>query len=215
MTTPDTSSRGWRRRWWALGGTAIAALMIVWGFGLIRFAASIPGELKDDGEATDAIVVLTGGSGRLSTGLELLSQGRAKKLFVSGVYQSVDVTKLLELSQQAPEELRCCVEIGHSAGNTAGNATETAAWARRNGSGSLRIVTSSYHMPRSLLELRHALPGVTLVPHPIFSVNVKQDRWWAWPGTTNLIMGEYNKFLLAKLRISTARLLGNGGASAS
>lgn len=192
----------------------MAALVAVWGFGLIRYAASIPSELQDDGGSTDAIVVLTGGSGRLSTGLELLAKKRAHKLFVSGVYQGVDVAKLLALSQQAPEELRCCVEIGHSADNTAGNATETAAWARRNGSKSLRIVTSSYHMPRSLLELRHALPGVTLVSHPIFSVNVKQERWWVWPGTASLIMSEYNKYLLARLRIFAARMFGSSGTAA-
>ena len=64
---------------------------------------------------------------------------------------------------------------------------------------SLRLVTSGYHLPRSLLEFRHAMPDVTLIPHPVFSESVKQERWWAWPGTANLIVGEFNKYLLAWL----------------
>ena len=106
---------------------AIAALIaaVAWTAGLFRFATAIPGHVADPGIRTDAIVVLTGGSGRLAAGLALLSEDRAEKLFVSGVYRSVDVAKLLELSQRTPDEITCCIEIGHSAGNTAGNAAET------------------------------------------------------------------------------------------
>ena len=103
---------------------AIAALIaaVAWTAGLFRFAAAIPAQVADPGIRTDAIVVLTGGSGRLAAGLELLAADKAEKLFVSGVYLGVDVDTLLELSQRTPEEIKCCVEIGHSAGNTAGNA---------------------------------------------------------------------------------------------
>ncbi len=185
------------RRKWRLGAAAMVIALAVWGTGLFRFAETIPKAVADADAPTDAIVVLTGGRGRLSTGLDLLARQRAKRLFVSGVYQTVDVGKLFELSRNVSEELRCCVEVGHSADDTAGNAAETAAWVRKNGVRSLRIVTSGYHMPRSLLEFRRAMPGVTLVPHPVFSQHVKQQRWWAWPGTAILIIGEYNKFLLA------------------
>ncbi len=108
--------------------TLVAA--VAWAAGLFRFAAAIPAQVADPGTRTDAIVVLTGGSGRLAAGLELLSADKAEKLFVSGVYRGVDADTLLELSQRTPDELKCCVEIGHSAGNTAGNAAETATWVR-------------------------------------------------------------------------------------
>lgn len=186
---------------------AVLLLAVAWTVGLFRFAAAIPDRVADTTTRTDAIIVLTGGSGRLSTGFELLSGDRAGKLFVSGVYRGVDVTKLLEMSQRNPEEFDCCVEIGHSAGNTAGNAVETTAWVRRQEYRSLRIVTASYHMPRSLLEFRHLLPDVELVPHPVFPEHVKQDRWWAWPGTAILIAGEYSKYLLAWSRHLAVRLL--------
>ena len=207
--------RGDRRR----GGRTLlclAALVvfsaIVWGVSLVRFAAMIPDAVVDTTTTTDAIVVLTGGSGRLGVGLELLSANRARSLFVSGVYRGVDVTQLLELSQRTPRELECCVEIGHSADNTAGNAVETAAWVAAQGYRSLRLVTSGYHLPRSLLEFRHAMPDVTFIPHPVFSESVKQKRWWAWPGTASLIIGEFNKYLLAW---STHRAVGLVGGDSS
>ena len=183
----------------------IVMLGAAWGGGLFWFAASIPEVVSDPAARTDAIVVLTGGSGRLGTGLELLSGDRAGKLFVSGVYRGVDVAKLLEMSRHSPQELRCCVEIGHSAGNTAGNAVETAAWMRRQGYRSLRLVTSSYHMPRSLLLFRQAMPDVLLVANPVFPPHVKLDGWWFYPGSARLLMVEYSKYLVSLLSV---RLVG-------
>ena len=145
-------------------------------------------------------IMVTGGSGRLQAGLDLLAAGRAEKLFVSGVYRGVEVAELLRLSARAPDRLRCCVVLGYSADNTAGNARETAEWIAREGYSSLRLVTASYHMPRSLLEFRRAMPGVTIITHPVFPGHVKQGDWWRWPGTAWLVIGEYNKYLAARLR---------------
>lgn len=170
-----------------------------WGGGLWIFAGALPTTVADPDSYADAVVVLTGGSGRLAEGLRLLGDGRAPRLFVSGVYRGIDVNRLLAMSIDAPDALRCCVEIGHSADNTAGNADETAKWVRAAGLKSIRLVTSSYHLPRAMLEFARRLPAVTIIAHPVFADNVKQDRWWAWPGTANLIVSEYNKFLLAWL----------------
>ena len=80
---------------------------------------------------------------------------------------------------------------------------------RDNGFRSLRLVTANYHMPRSLLQFRHALPDATIIAHPVFPDHVKQDSWWQWPGTARLIIGEYNKFLVAwTLRQATTLLSG-------
>jgi uncharacterized SAM-binding protein YcdF (DUF218 family) len=177
----------------------LAALLIVWVVGFFWFVGRIPDHVVDATSPTDAIVVLTGAGGRLSVGLELLTQNRAKRLFVSGVYRGVDVATLLEASKQGPEGVGCCIEVGHSADNTIGNAAETAAWMMRNGYHSLRLVTSDYHMPRSLLEFREAMPEVTLVPHPVFHADIKTDRWWLYPGTAGLILREYTKYLFAWL----------------
>lgn len=180
-------------------GGALILLAGLWGAGLFRYADAIPTEVDQPDLKTDAIVVLTGGSGRLNEGLKLLEQGLADKLFISGVYKGVDMKNLLEAYRDNPDDLNCCVAIGH-AEDTISNAAETALWSKENAIQSLRLVTSAYHMPRSVQEFEYALPGVVLVEHPVFPAHVKQEDWWAWPGTTGLIVGEYNKFMMAWVR---------------
>jgi uncharacterized SAM-binding protein YcdF (DUF218 family) len=200
-----------RRRIARLAWVMVIPLVLAvgaWGYVLVRFAELIPDTVADPDTTTDAIVVLTGGSERLSTGLQLLADHKAGKVFVSGVHESVDIPELLKTVGSSPEDLGACVETGHGAKDTAGNAVETAAWIRDHGYHSLRLVTASYHMPRSLFEFRFALPEVTVVPHPVFPDHVKRERWWLWPGTTALIIGEYHKLLLAWLDHGMARIFG-------
>ena len=182
---------------------AVASLALLWLAGLVWFAEEIPTKVDDPDSATDAIVVLTGGSERLRTGLALLAAGRAKKLFVSGVPREVEGAELLRVGGHARAELECCIALGHEADSTLGNAAETAAWMAAQNYTSLRLVTAAYHMPRSLLEFRHAMPGIRVVPHPVFPERVKQ-HWWLWPGTAALIVGEYDKCLVALLRDAVA-----------
>ena len=194
-------------------GLAAGFVVIPWIIGLFRFADAVPAGVVDATTRTDAIVVLTGGSRRLGEGLELLSRGLAEKLFVSGVYQGVEVRELLKVMKRSPGGLESLIGIGNAT-NTTGNATETTVWMKKNEYLSLRLVTAAYHMPRSLLEFGHAMPGVTLIPHPVFPENVKQDRWWAWPGTASLMIGEYDKYLLAWSRHWVGSLLEKAGMAA-
>jgi uncharacterized SAM-binding protein YcdF (DUF218 family) len=175
--------------------------LVLWAAGLVWFAASLPTTVEDPSRGTDAVVVLTGGTGRLRQGFELLAQDRAQELFVSGVGRGVKVDELLRIDQIAPPELACCVVLGYKAGDTHGNALETAAWMRKKGFSSLRLVTATYHMPRSLLEFRAAMPGTEILPHPVFSRNFRQADWWQWRGSTILLAKEYNKYLLAWARV--------------
>jgi uncharacterized SAM-binding protein YcdF (DUF218 family) len=179
--------------WVAIAGLAAGSLLLV---GLIRFA--IPPAVENQPAPTDAIVVLTGGSLRLSSGIDLLREGKGRVLFVSGVPEPVSLGELLRGTRKdTPDWLACCIVIGHDAQNTTGNAIETARWMRREGYHSLRLVTSWYHMPRSLLEFARAMPDVEIIPHPVFPEEVKQQNWWAWRGTAALLIGEYGKYLAA------------------
>ncbi|PPR19751.1 MAG: hypothetical protein CFH40_02216 [Alphaproteobacteria bacterium MarineAlpha10_Bin3] len=180
--------------------TALLVAAAAWGGGFGIFLQIIPRETPQPGRATDAVVVLTGGSLRLETGLALLARGRAAKLFVSGVHRGVDVEELLRISRHSPESLDCCIALGYTADNTRGNARETAAWMMRERFGSLRLVTANYHMPRSLQEFRAAMPDIAIVPHPVFPAHVRLDDWWRWPGTAMLLVSEYHKLLLAGAR---------------
>ena len=196
----DLEERQRRRSFMLRGAAALFGLFLLWGVGLLWFAALLPHEVGEPELETDAIVVLTGGSGRLRQGLELLAAQRAERLFVSGVYRGVEVEELLILSQQSPQDLECCVVLGYEADDTRGNAVETAQWMRREGFDSLRLVTASYHMPRSLLEFRRAMPDIEIVAHPIMSANFRQEDWWRWPGSAGLLATEYTKYIVALIR---------------
>ncbi|MDE2167378.1 MAG: YdcF family protein [Alphaproteobacteria bacterium] len=177
----------------------LGVLATLWLIGLFWFAQQIPDAVGDPTTKTDVIVVLTGGSQRVEGGLKLLAAGMGKTLFITGVFPGVTVPALLH-SANAPESLACCIELGHTADNTAGNAVETADFMRKQNYHSLRLVTSAYHMPRSLLEFTRAMPDTTIIPNPVFAGNVKQRQWWEWPGTLALIVTEYTKYLAAVVR---------------
>ena len=150
---------------------------------------------------TDAIVVLTGGSERVNTGYELLAAHKGKKLFISGVHRGLTLDHMPN-SPAASKDLRdCCVVLGHEAETTFGNAHETHDWMTAENYRSLRLVTANYHMPRSLLVFHKEMPEFIIVPQPVSPDNVKLDKWWERPGTASLLVTEYNKYLVAIVRL--------------
>lgn len=178
----------------------LSALALIWSGGLAAFAFSIPTEPSDRVSEADGIVVLTGGSERIEEGLNLLRQGLGRKLLVTGVAEGLTLDDVLGASEARSEEVACCVELGHTAANTAGNASEAARWMALEGFESLRLVTGSYHMPRSLLEFRRAMPEARVIANPVFPGHVKVEQWWRFRGTAKLIASEYAKFLGATLK---------------
>ncbi len=175
--------------------------LAIWAIGLVRFAATLPGDVADDHTRTDAIVVLTGGSDRLATGFHLLEDDFAPRLLISGVPESVTTDRLLEQIglPNFPTSLRSRVSLGRRATSTVQNAQETADWCREEGIRSIRLVTAAYHMKRSLLEFKQLMPSLQIVPHPVFPNAVKQGQWWKYPGTLLLMTREYTKFVIASL----------------
>jgi uncharacterized SAM-binding protein YcdF (DUF218 family) len=194
--TPTSRARR-LARWLTL---CLAAGLALWGAGLVWFVDTMPTSIVDADTKTDAIVVLTGGSQRLASGLDLLASGKARKLFVSGVHQGVAIADLLRVSHPVPDWLACCIVLGHEASSTLGNALETAAWMHREGYESLRLVTANYHMRRSLLEFERVMPDIRIIAHPVFPELIRQTAWWASPSTASLLIGEYDKYLGAVLR---------------
>lgn len=168
--------------------------------GFLTFAARVPRVAEPPSRKTEAIVVLTGGSERLITGLNLLNAGWGQKMFVSGVPNTVDARTLLAVVKTGADELYGQVEIGHEARDTVGNARETAKWMEAQDFESLRLVTAGYHMLRSLREFALVMPSVEIVPHPVFPASVHLDKWWRWPGTTALLLNEYAKYLVSYFR---------------
>jgi uncharacterized SAM-binding protein YcdF (DUF218 family) len=198
---PNQRRRGWGSRL----GHLVLGLLTLWLIGLLGFIAVIPGPASkiDTDSPTDAIIVLTGGGDRLAEGFRLLDRGLSKRLLISGVATGVTLEQLIDrLGDQrgtAPsaEELACCVTLGYEAGNTVGNADESAEWVRVNGAKSVRLVTANYHMLRSLLEFRRKVPGLVVIPNPVFPGEVRDPHWFVKPRTLFLLINEYHKYLFA------------------
>ncbi|MBM3545941.1 MAG: YdcF family protein [Alphaproteobacteria bacterium] len=188
----------------AFGAAAVSA----WGMGLSWFAGEMPLAAPADMQPIDAVVVLTGGSRRLGAGLEILARGDAKKLLVSGVHPDVVKAEIAGADRRLQVLAECCLELGYEATDTVGNAQEAARWMRRETFTSLALVTATYHMPRSLAEFRQALPDAHIVAYPVFPDNFKREEWWRWPGSAALVLAEYHKYMLARLRFGLAEIVG-------
>lgn len=187
------------------GAVAIALFAFLGGF--VVFASSVAHFAPVDGLAADAIVVLTGGEHRLSEAGRLLSERRGKRLLISGVNRATTHADVYRMTGLSAERFKCCVDVGYAAHDTSGNAEETKAWAHAHRFSKLIIVTSSYHMPRSLIELGRAMPAATLVPYPVLSRNFRTEAWWLHGATARLLFSEYVKFLPSAARFYAARLL--------
>ncbi len=185
--------------------TTLSLLLVlsIWAAGFLWFYNNVPQEKKIFPPNTaDAIIVLTGGNNRLEYGLELLANNAADTLFVSGVGTNVGVDDIL---RQVPNNIRSKISakqiiIGGKAENTIGNAQEVQEWLEKPINGSeykkIILVTSSYHMPRSVLEFSSLMPELSIITAPVIT------------NDNELVFSEYNKYLASKLRhlfISTTK----------
>lgn len=194
---------------WTVRGACIVAFLLLGG--LIVFAGAV--KPRDNGKSprADGIVVLTGGEQRVTEALRLLAAGNGKRLLISGVHPKTTRKALVQLNPESARLFNCCIDLDWNARDTVGNADETKAWFEQQGFRSLIVVTSSYHMPRSMVELRRALGDAVLISHPVASDNFHADEWWAYPGTLRLIVSEYLKFLPAVARCVSSSFFGGPG----
>lgn len=167
----------------------ILLLIVAWGVGFGVFMLSLGRPL--DARKTDAIVVVTGGPGRIDRGITLLREGDAERMLVSGV--DVDV-RPVEFAVEYKIERKlfsCCIDLGWQAVDTQSNAEETAAWVERHGFKSVRLVTTDWHMPRAKMELVHMLGSdVDVVGDGVRSIT-------GW----KVLIREYNKFLVRRIAL--------------
>lgn len=154
-------------------------------------------------DRTDGIVVFTGGADRVDVGIDILKRGSAKRLLISGVYPGTTAKDLAQDTGIDSALFACCIDLGYDALDTVGNAQETADWVQARAYTSVRIVTTAYHLPRSLVEMRRRTPELTLVAHPIQSLRIPTKSWWLYPSTSQFLVREYFKYLVSLLRWRT------------
>lgn len=188
----------------------IAVIAFIAGFW--SFADNVRQEAETPPQA-QAIVALTGGSlERLTTGVRLLEQRKGERLLISGVNRIVTDEELLgEALNVDPELANCCIDLGRSAEDTLGNASETAAWAREHRYTRLILVTDDYHMPRSLAELELAIPEAEIYPYPVRTRWTDPALWRSDLSAATRLGAEYVKYLVIRGREAVLGL-GGGGA---
>lgn len=159
-------AQGARGRLARVAGVALRgliAVVVVWALSLFLFVWNQT-EPAPPGVVTDGVAVLTGGPKRLQHAGQVLEDGLAQRLLVSGVNRQAtpaDIRRELGISEPL---FACCVDLGFEAVNTHDNAGEVGAWVRRHHWTSLRIVTAGYHMLRARHEIEMKLPkGVRIV----------------------------------------------------
>ena len=167
----------------------LGVMALLWAAGFALFLLAMPKPL--DNAKTDAIVVPTGGAGRIDRGIVLLKAHAAKRMLVTGVAPEVRPVELAHEYREAPSLFACCIDLGREAVDTRSNAEETADWVKRHGYKSVRLVTSDWHLARARLELTNALDG---------DVEVLSDGVPSKP-RFGLLVAEYNKLLLRRVAL--------------
>ena len=157
--------------------------VFLWFAGLAVFNRYINSYENDRETKTDAIIALTGST-----------------LFISGVEKGVsfnEIANVQKLDIHSGNE----VIIERASKNTVENAIKTNEWIKDNNIKSIRLVTSNYHMPRSVLEFKSQNAGVKIILNPVYSDKVS-DKWWKNWGSFVLIASEYTKFIIVYAKIS-------------
>ena len=178
--------------------TMVTIGLTIWAAGFVLYVRAIPTETPDT--QADVIVVLTGGTNRIRTGFDLLAKGSADTMLISGVGRDATVQRMHK--RYAPEMLLSAdaIALDPVARNTQQNARETKRFLETTPHKHVLLVTANYHMYRSLLEMRHAMPDIRFTPYPVAPKEFYLDRWWEDATTRYLMLAEYHKIMLVTLR---------------
>jgi uncharacterized SAM-binding protein YcdF (DUF218 family) len=201
------SNRAARRNGLSLLWLVVSAMLLVFVVassafigGFFVFADQVATAQSPPSPRADGIVALTGDTGRIGTAIDLLGHDSATRLLISGVDEAISAETLRKAFPASASLFGCCIDIGHDARDTRGNALETRDWVRARGYRSLIVVTSAYHMPRSLSEMSRALPEIELVPVPVQPANRDLGAWMSNSSTFRLLVTEYVKYIISRLR---------------
>jgi uncharacterized SAM-binding protein YcdF (DUF218 family) len=167
----------------------LGLIAVVWCLGFAVFMLLLPRPLE--GNTTDAIVVPTGGAGRIDRGIALLQAHQARRMLVTGVAPGVRPIDLAREYRTPAALFACCIDLGADAVDTRSNGEETAAWVKTHGYRTIRLVTSDWHVPRARMELSAAMgPGVRVLGDGV-------------PSTPRLgtLVNEYNKLILRRVAL--------------
>lgn len=180
-------------------------LSLLWVGGLVWYVSKLPAAPLPDDVKAEALVVLTGGKGRIEHGLAMLAKDAAPVLFISGVEARVTDEKILR--EYATPEVRQRIQenggeivLDRIARSTVSNADQTAAFLRKRNIHRIRLITADYHMRRSLHEFHDAMPEIEIIPDPVFPEEFHREAWWKDSNTRHLLLREFYKYMAVLVR---------------
>jgi uncharacterized SAM-binding protein YcdF (DUF218 family) len=168
----------------------VSLLLLLYALGFVLFAFTL-GKPAAATERTDAAVVLTGGSGRIEHAIDVVRDGRAKRLLVAGADPAVTKRDLARRIPHSTRLLNCCVDLGSESVDTRSNAEEAGRWLAKHHFRSIRLITSDWHMRRARYEFSRVLGG---------KYAVTPDAVRTEPRFLTLF-AEYNKYVLRRLAV--------------
>lgn len=170
---------------------AMSLLVVIYALGFILFSVTLGRPARDDAPRTDAVVVVTGGPGRIEHGVEVLARKQARRMLIAGADPSVTKADLIRRLGGRNRLIQCCVDLGSESVDTRSNAEEAQRWLARRGFKSLRLVTNDYHMRRTRFDFDRLLGN----EYTIVSDSVPGD-----PSFTRLFV-EYSKYVLRRISV--------------
>jgi uncharacterized SAM-binding protein YcdF (DUF218 family) len=170
---------------------ALSLVLLAYALGFVLFAFTLGKPAPPNAPATDSAVVLTGGKGRLEHAVDVLREGKAKRLLVAGADPSVTKADIARRLGGKHSLIGCCVDLGSESVDTRSNAEEAARWIAQHHFRSVRLITSDWHMRRARYEFQKVLGG---------KVELTTDAVRSEPSFLTLF-AEYNKYVLRRVAV--------------
>ena len=184
----------------------LALFLLILGFA--DYLRSINTNIKNIPKLKEnqAIVILTGGSNRIYEGLKLSLEANYNKLpiFISGVGKNFSLEKNIEFQKLQKENTNTInlikkINFGDLATTTELNAFETYAWMKFNKINNIILVTSKYHMQRSVIEFERFIDKEQIQPYIVDSNVLANSNLLDFPHSIKLLFTEYIKLITIKL----------------
>jgi len=170
---------------------AASFLLLAYAVGFVFFAFTLGRPASANARPTDAAVVLTGASGRIEHGVEVVRDGQAKRLLVAGADPLVRKVDLARRIPSGAKIIQCCVDLGSESVDTRTNAEEAQRWLEQHKFHSVRLITSDWHMRRARYEFDKVLGA----KYRLVTDGVRTE-----PSFLTLF-GEYNKYVLRRIAV--------------
>ncbi|MDR2781839.1 MAG: YdcF family protein [Holosporaceae bacterium] len=170
---------------------AIVILLMLWIGAFLGFLICVHKESQNNELGCNNMAILTGGKNRMADAMSFLEDSPLPsplKVLISGVDLHTTIQDIF--GNNSPEHID--FTLGKEAKNTRGNAREIINWMKNNNMQEITVITSDYHMPRSLLEIKHLDPNIKIYRHHLITARKFKFIFYCFL--------EFHKIILAHIR---------------